>query len=222
VHPYLLHVGHLYLPTFGVLAAVGLMLALALSQYTATRVGIDPDALWDAGLFAILAAFVLSRLLLIVENFQNFLAYPILLLAVPSLTTAGLLLTAIASGVWLHFKRIRMLAALDAWAPCATLVWFFLALGHYAEGSDPGLPVTRPVALYVAGVAMALTAVLVYLGRGRASVGLVVAGTAQFLLCFMRQPGVQGVAGLDALQVVALGMVVAGCTLWLTAPSASA
>jgi phosphatidylglycerol:prolipoprotein diacylglycerol transferase len=215
VHPYLLHYGHLYLPTFGVLAAVGLILALALSQHTARHAQIDPDALWDAGLFAILAAFILSRLLLIVQHFPTFRAYPILLLAVPSLTATGLLFTAIATGLWLRFKRIPILPALDAWAPCATLIWFFLALGHYAEGSDPGLPLSQPVALYAALAALLLTAGLLSVRRNQASLALIGIGTAQFFLSFIRQPGLEGIAGLDGLQIVALGMIVAGCTLWL-------
>ena len=40
MHPYLLHSGHLLLPTFGVLAAVGLMSALTLSLRTAVIVAI--------------------------------------------------------------------------------------------------------------------------------------------------------------------------------------
>ena len=70
MHPYLLHSGHLLLPTFGVLAAIGLMAALTLSLRTAATVSLNPEAVWNAGLFAILSAFVLSRLLLIVTNLQ--------------------------------------------------------------------------------------------------------------------------------------------------------
>ena len=244
MYPYLLHLGHLSLPTFGVLAACGLMLALALSQHTARLVHIDPDALWDAGLFAILSAFVTSRLLLVLVHFREFLSFPLLLLAVPSLTATGLLFTAIATILWLRWKRIPLLSALDAWAPCATLVWAFLALGHFAEGSDPGMPARlaaaifigvfgmprtgqpvplHPVTIYATVVVLVLTAVLVVLlGRRHregtiAAIGLICAGTAQFLLSFVRQPGVETIAGLDALQFVALGMLVAGCVLWLTA-----
>jgi len=236
VHPYLLHAGHLYLPTFGVLAACGLMLAIALSQHTARLARIDADALWDAGLFAVLAAFVCSRLLLLAEHLRTFMRYPLLLLTVPSLTATGLLLTAIATYLWLRWKRVPLLHALDAWAPCATLVWGFLALGHFAEGSDPGMMTTltlgvtmpgestpqHPVAVYVALVAFVLTAwLLVLLKRSQrtgetAAVALVISGVAQFLLSFLRQPGVQAIAGLDVLQFVALGMIVAGIVLWLS------
>jgi phosphatidylglycerol:prolipoprotein diacylglycerol transferase len=232
VHPYLFHFGQIFLPTFGVLAAVGLVAALVLGEKTAALAGVGPEALWDAGLFAVLAAFVLSRLLLLGSYWRSFVAFPLLILAVPSLTAAGLLLTAAATLAWLWWKNIPILRALDAWAPCATLVWFFLALGHFAEGSDPGLPTTlpfgvrmpgeatplHPVALYAAVVAGILT-VLLYMRLRRAlragetaGVALSAVGLAQFLLSFVRQPG-QQLQGLDMLQWVALAMLVVGGSL---------
>ena len=175
VHPYLLHFGHLLLPTYGLLAAVGLMAALSLSLRTALAVSVSPDTLWNAGVVTVVAAFVLSRLLLIAFNLHSFLAYPILLLTVPSLTPIGLLLTAMAAIAYLWRRSIPIRAAFDAWAPCATLLWAFLAIGHFAEGSDPGLPTAsrlglpaspgeplrlQPVSLYAALCALALTFIL--------------------------------------------------------------
>ena len=57
MYPVLVRVGHVALPTFGVLAAIGLMGGLVLSQRTARLAGVDADELWDAGLFAVIAAF---------------------------------------------------------------------------------------------------------------------------------------------------------------------
>ena len=246
MHPYLLHAGHLVLPTFGALAVLGLLLALALSQRTARLVQIDPEKLWDAGLFTVLAAFLLSRAFLVATNFQTFRTYPILLLAVPSLTPPGLLLTALATLLWLRYKHIPILRALDAWAPGALFVWAFLALGHFAEGSDPGLPTLlptgipmpgettplHPIALYAALVAFAL-ALLTYLRLTRmppsgrtaghtAGLGLALAGLTQFLLSFLRQPGLATVfglnLGLDLLQIVALALLITGLALLLREP----
>ncbi len=147
MHPALLHLGPVSLPTFGFLAAIGLMLALALSLRTARLAGLDADKLWNAGLFIVFTAFVLSRLLLVAMYLHSFLTYPMLLLSVPSLTPLGVALTALAALVYLRRSGLPLRAALDAWAPCATLLWGFLALGHFAEGSDPGLPSTLPWAL---------------------------------------------------------------------------
>lgn len=238
MHPILLHFGHITLPTFGVLAAVGLMAALSLSLRTATLAGLSPDRLWNAGLFLLLSAFVLSRLLLVVMYLHAFLTYPILLLAVPSLTPLGLLLTGVVTLFYLRVRRLPLLATLDAWAPCATLVWAFLALGHFAEGSDPGLPTAlpwgiamfpgaarlHPVALYAALVAIFLTVTLSLQLRRRkrrgdtAAIALAAVGIAQFLLTFFRQPYIDAAPSggiLDPIQWVALGMIVAAGLIWL-------
>lgn len=238
MHPYLLHSGHLFLPTFGLLAAAGLLAALSLSLRTARTVGLPRDRLWDAGLFALLAAFLLSRLLLIVTNLHSFLTYPILLLTVPSLTEFGLLLTAIATLVYLHFKQLPLRPTLDAWAPCATLAWAFLALGHFAEGSDPGLPTTlpwalrippdtlrlHPIALYAMLLALALTALLhrhlcIRRQQGEtAALALALTGVTQFLLTFLRQPNLYPDSLgnlLDPIQWAALGMIALGALLYL-------
>ncbi len=176
MHPILLHLGHLILPTFGLLAAAGLIAALTLSERTARLVHLPPDALWNAGLFTVISAFLVSRLLLIATSLRSFLHYPFLLLTLPSLTPTGLLFTALATWIYLRRRHLPLLAVLDAWAPCATLLWAALALGHLAEGSDPGLPShlpwavrinplpfpQHPVALYAALLALALTALLLH------------------------------------------------------------
>jgi phosphatidylglycerol:prolipoprotein diacylglycerol transferase len=238
VHPTLLHFGHITLPTFGVLVAVGLMAALALSLRTAAIVGLSPDRLWNAGLFVLLSAFVLSRVLLVVMYLHAFLTYPILLLAVPSLTPLGLLLTGVVTVLYLRVRRLPLLITLDAWAPCATLVWAFLALGHFAEGSDPGLPTAlpwgvamiadgirlHPAALYAVIVALLLTvALLRRLGHRQhrgdtAAFALAAVGVTQFLLTFLRQPDPSAeLLGnlLDPIQWVALGMIVVAGVIWL-------
>jgi len=136
-------------------------------------------------------------------------------------------------------RRIPILSALDAWAPCATFVWAFLALGHFAEGSDPGMPTTlpigvrmpgdsiaqHPVGLYVAFLAIAITAASVLLLRLHPRPGnvtalvLMLAGAAQFFVSFLRSPEVQSLLHIDYLQANAICMVLAGGVLYLAADS---
>ena len=243
MHPYFIHSGHLLIPTYGVLAALGLMAALNLSLRTAALAGLDSEKVWNAGLFAILSAFVLSRLLLVATNLHNFLHYPILLLMVPSLTSTGILLTFAAILIYLRLHSVPVLSSLDAWSPCATLVWAFLAFGHLAEGSDAGLPTSlpwglrippdqtrlHPVPLYAALAASLLTPLLLRQLRRRrtpgqtAALALAAAGTIQFLLSFFRQPYpyLDPTSHLlDPIQYLGLGMIVlAGLlSLWPRKP----
>jgi phosphatidylglycerol:prolipoprotein diacylglycerol transferase len=240
VHPYLIHSGHIFLPTFGVLAAIALMAGLGLSERCARLVGLDAERLWDAGLFAIVAAFVLSRALLVAQNWHTFLNFPILLLAVPSLTPTGVLLAGAATLLYLRWKRVPMLSALDAWAAPATLIWAALALGHFFEGSDPGVPTRsflgmtsagqssphHPVALYAAAVGLALTVLIYRRLQQKPAAGqtagwtLVLTGVGQFLLSFLREPGAGSLLGLDALQWVAVALIACGGCVVAFAPGA--
>ena len=235
MHPYLLHTGHLYLPTFGALAAIGVMLALTLSERTARMLALPPESVWNAGIFAVISAFVFSRMLLVFMHFEMFRRFPLLLLAVPSLTPTGFVLSSLATYLFLQKTDLPVLRTLDAWSPCAALVWFFLALGHFAEGSDLGLPATHglrlpgetvatsPVALYAAAFAALLTLLLLFLLRSTrppgqvAGLALVFAGLAQYFLTFMREPGLALLGGLDALEWLALGMIATGSLLFADA-----
>jgi len=213
------------------------MAALTLSLRTAKIVGLDPDKLWNAGLFTLLSAFALSRLLLIAANLHNFLAYPLLLLMVPSLSATGIILTIIATLIYLRLRHLPLLDTLDAWSPCATLTWAFLALGHFAEGTDAGLPTNlpwglrippdraplHPVALYAAIAAALLTLLLLrQLPRRQHSgdtlaLALATSGTAQFLLTFFRQP-YPDTGLLDPIQWISLGMIAAAGMILLLQP----
>lgn len=240
MHPTLLHLGRLTLPTFGLLAALGLMAALSLALRCAPLAHLHPDTLWNATLFAALAAFLLSRLLLLAANLHSFLSYPLVLLALPSLTGIGLLLTGIATLVYLRLKHIPIRNALDAWAAPATLLWAFLALGHLAEGSDPGLPsrapwavsvppdpdLQQPVGLFAAITALALTTLVLrhlrrpYTPGHTAALALALTGAAQYLLTFLRQPYPYApdapVFPLDPIQFLALAMIATGGLVYLT------
>jgi phosphatidylglycerol:prolipoprotein diacylglycerol transferase len=139
--------------------------------------------------------------------------------------------------VYLRLRELPFLSTLDAWAPCATLAWVFLALGHFAEGSDPGLPSTlpwavaviqgsprhHPVTLYAALAAAIITIILL---RGLHSsshagntvaLALALCGIAQFFISFLREPEfLDNAPGtlLDPIQWVALGMIVTSALLW--------
>ncbi|GAC1357774.1 MAG: hypothetical protein NVSMB3_04510 [Acidobacteriaceae bacterium] len=247
MHPILLHLGHLTIPTFGPLAALGLMAALWLSQRCASRADLPRDTLWNASFFAAVSAFVLSRLLLVAANLRSFFAYPLVVLTLPSLTPLGLFLTAIATLAYLRLKRIPVLSALDAWAAPVSVLWAFLSLGHLAEGTDPGLPsraswavrmppdpdLQQPVSLFAA-MAAGVIAIVLYRNLGRRprtpghtlALALLLAGVAQFFLTFLRQPFPYAPDSpsfpLDPIQMFSLVAVLGGSVLYVrTSPGAS-
>jgi phosphatidylglycerol:prolipoprotein diacylglycerol transferase len=233
VLPGYLRLGRWHLPVYAIFAAVGLVGALLLGERTAKLVGIAEDKLWDAGMFAVVAAFVASRVLLVVMDVKVFMAYPVLVLALPSLTYGGMAITAGLVWIYLRWKKLPVLDVLDAWAPCAALLAAVLSLGHFIEGTDAGMPTrlpwgvvtpgdtvlgrVHPVEVYEMVLALAMCWVLLgVLGFRRrageaAGLALLVGGVISFGLDMVRQPlDTFGGAWLDPSQWVALGAVVVG------------
>jgi len=231
--PGVMRVGALRIPVFGVFAAVGLIGALWLSQRTAKAADVDADKLWDAGMFAVFAAFVVSRVLVIGMDVRAFIAYPLLVLSLPSLTYGGMALTGVLVWLWLRWKKLSVLRVMDAWAPCAMVLWAALSLGHFVEGTDAGMPTklpwgvvtagdtvlgkVHPVQIYALVVAVALCVWLLRMLMKAhhagmvASAGLMVGGAVSFLLDMLRQPvDTMGDAWLDPAQWVAVVAMVVG------------
>jgi phosphatidylglycerol:prolipoprotein diacylglycerol transferase len=225
---------------FGFFAAAGLIAAVSLSQRTARMAGLDPQWLWDAGVWAIVAAFVLSRLLLIVEDPAAFRRYPLIVLSLPSLTFEGMALTTVATVLYLRWKRMPLFAVLDAWTPPAALLAAVLALAHFVEGTDAGMPTSlpwgvvtpgdtilgrvHPVQLYLLAAAAVICVFSYRALRQSHTAGAVAAramiegGLAFFVLDMFAQPyDVHSVLLLDPGQYAALGCTVAGfgVSAWL-------
>jgi phosphatidylglycerol:prolipoprotein diacylglycerol transferase len=231
--PGVLRLGPVRLPVYGVCAAVGLVASLWLSLKTARLVGLAAEQVWDAGLFAVLAAFVMSRLLLIAGDVRGFLKLPVVMLALPSFTSGGMVLTGLAVVVYLRWKRLALVRVLDAWAPCAAVLAATLSLGRFFEGADLGMPTRlpwgtvvpgsaglvhlQPVAIYGVIASVVLLVVLMELLRRRlrtglvAGVALVAGGSVSFLLDMITQPVEMNVrAWLEPGQWVAVGAMLVG------------
>ena len=230
--PGLVRLGPVRLSVYGMFAAVGLFAALGLSLKTAGLVGLASEQVWDAGLFAVVAAFVCSRLLLIAGNFSAFRQMPVTLLALPSFTALGMVLTGLVVVGYLRWKRLAVVRVLDAWAPCAAVLAAMLSLGKFLEGDDAGMPSgvpwaiktplsggvrVHPVAMYGAIAAVVLAVVLMMLLRRGlragmvAGVGLVAGGASGFLIDMVTQPvEMRTGAWLEPSQWLAVGAILVG------------
>jgi len=234
-----LRLGPLRLSAYGVFAAIGLLAALGLSQRTAPLAGLRPQSLWDAGFFTAAAAFVFSRLLLILRDPHAFATIPMRILTLPSFTWLGMALTAFVTLVYLLRRKLPLLRVLDAWSPCAAVLAAALSLGHFAEGTDTGMSTSlpwgvpspdpalgrvHPVQLYAFAAALALAAVLfVQLQRSPragyvAAIAMLAGGVLSLLLAMLTQPTQPlGTGWLEPGQWLAATSVLVGAAL-LTFP----
>ena len=205
--------------------AAGLMASLSLTQWSARRVGLDEDWVWNTAMLTFAAVFVVSRLLLVVFNFRSFLEYPLLLLAVPSLTSLGLAVSALLIFGYVRLRGIPLLPLLDSCAASGVLLWAFVNAAYLVEGTRDGMPMARglgaqPVEVYTLVAAIViLLAVLNALRmgyRGGEATGLALAagGLAIFFIDFYRLPSeLLPSLPIDPSQIIALAMISVGGAL---------
>jgi phosphatidylglycerol---prolipoprotein diacylglyceryl transferase len=147
MHPVLFQVGSLVVPSYGVLAAVGVLLALLLAQFTARRVGLDPvhapRHAWNMLVLAVFASLAASRLLLIVMNLSDLRRHPAWLLAVamvhhPLLSGVGILAAALAVAGYVFWAKLPAGAVADCLAAPVALGMAAEQVGALMAGSDFG------------------------------------------------------------------------------------
>jgi phosphatidylglycerol---prolipoprotein diacylglyceryl transferase len=137
------------LPTYGVLAAIGLILGLTLNVRLAVRDGIDEEKSWNLGIIAIVAAVLGSKLLLVITNWSYYSANPRALLGIGFLQAGGvyyggIIAAVLASVVYMKLSRMPMLRTCDAFAPGIAFGHGIGRLGCLAAGCCYGKPTDLP------------------------------------------------------------------------------
>lgn len=147
MHPVLFQIGSLLVPSYGVCAALGVLLALALAQSTARKVGLAPESAprhaWNMIVLAVFASLATSRLLLIAMNLGGLRRHPSWLLAVamvhhPLLTAVGAAGAAVAVLWYARWARLPLAAVADCLTAPVALGTAAEQMGALLAGSDFG------------------------------------------------------------------------------------
>jgi phosphatidylglycerol:prolipoprotein diacylglycerol transferase len=139
VFPRLLHIGNFSLPTYGFMAATGLIFGLLLIVRLGRDRGIDPDKLWNLGIVAILSGVAGAKLLMLLVDLGYYSEHPSEIFALSTLQAGGVwsggLVLAIVMCVW-YMRRNQMpvLASCDVFAPGLALGHALGRLGCFAAG----------------------------------------------------------------------------------------
>lgn len=237
MYPHLARFGPVTIPTFGAIAAVGLVLSILLAARGARIVRISEDAVWNLCLFTAAGTLLLSRLIIVAQVPRSFLHYPMYILTLPTVTQYGLLAALVSAVAYALFKHLPLLRTADAMAPAALLLQSSLHVGSLFAGDDLGSPTSswigqmihgdrgfHPVALYAAVLSLLSTAAaFVFLQRERQAgetfgLALTLAALARFFVDQLRPDYVlpETMVGFFRLdQVVLIALTAAGMCFFL-------
>jgi phosphatidylglycerol:prolipoprotein diacylglycerol transferase len=147
VHPVLFHIGAVFVPTYGAVTALGVLLALGLVLRTARIAGrgttLDPARVWNLCVLSLCAALVAARLLLLVANWSALRLHPAWLLEIamvhhPLVAGVGATAGALCALWYARRGKLPLAATADAVAPPLALGLAFEQLGALAAGSGYG------------------------------------------------------------------------------------
>ena len=144
MHPVLFHIGAVLIPSYGAVTALGVLLALALTQRTARIVRIDPAKVWNLCVLSLFAALACARLLLVAANWSALRHHPAWVLGLamvhhPLLTGVGAMAGAGCAAWYARRSKLPLLATADALAPPLAFGLAFEQLGALAAGSGYGV-----------------------------------------------------------------------------------
>jgi phosphatidylglycerol:prolipoprotein diacylglycerol transferase len=149
LYPRLLQLGHVGIPTYGVLSAVALLAALTLAMRFARRLDLRSDKVWSMGLLAILVALVGERLLLILAHLAVFRAHPFWILGLTTVRSAWIvpcsaLLSIAAAVLYAKAEGLPLLRTADAAAPALAAAFAINRAGAFCAGIAYGTPTQLP------------------------------------------------------------------------------
>jgi phosphatidylglycerol:prolipoprotein diacylglycerol transferase len=152
VFPHLFHIGSFAVPTYGFLAAIGMISGLSVIFSLARFRGLDPDQMWNLGGIAAFSGILGSKLLMILVDWRDYLAEPSRIFSLATLQSGGvfsggLVLAIFCSWWYVRRERIPFLSAADVFAPGVALGHAFGRIGCLAAGCCFGRETHLPWAI---------------------------------------------------------------------------
>lgn len=200
MYPILLKIGPLTIHTYGAMYALGILAAVALSEYRYRRSGGEPGAIMDLALPVVVGVLIGARTLFILVEHQYYLQNPAEIIMIWKgglVFYGGLIGGALAFIITTRMRKLELWQLADTVAPGVALGHAFGRLGCLFAGScygrptdlpwaviytDPnslardilGVPV-HPTQLYSAAFLAILSGILIVIGNRSAFQGQVVA-----------------------------------------------
>ncbi len=150
--PKIFSAGGFFLPTYGVLVALGFLTALWLAARLARRTGLSAEAVSNVGVYSALVGLAGAKLLMFAFDFEFYRKNPGEILSLSTLQAGGVfyggVLLAVAFAVF-YMRRLKLpqWRVLDLFAPGVAAGHAIGRLGCFAAGCCWGLECKRPWAV---------------------------------------------------------------------------
>ncbi len=137
--PKLISIGDFFLPTYGVLVALGFLAGMWIASRLARRSGLDPESVTNLAVYCAISGLVGAKLLMILSDLGRFGRNPAEIFSLDTLRAGGIfhggVIVALAVAYfYTRRKRLPALKTADAIAPGLALGHAIGRLGCFAAG----------------------------------------------------------------------------------------
>lgn len=153
MHPYLGSIptpwGAVPVYTYGVLVAAGVLMGLWYARHYAAHAGMDPERVWNLGIYIVLAGLAGAKLWYVLSNGSYFLRHKNEIFALATLQSGGTFYGGFIGAllvvlIYAHFQRIPLLSLVDCYSAGLPLGHAIGRLGCFAAGCCYGKPTFLP------------------------------------------------------------------------------
>jgi phosphatidylglycerol:prolipoprotein diacylglycerol transferase len=150
--PKLITIGDFFLPTYGVMVALGFLAGIWLTTKLARRAGLDTEKVSNLAIYCALSGLAGAKLLMFIMDFDYYSKNPGRVFSLDTLLSAGVyyggFLAALAfAWTYMHRQGLPWLKTADAFAPGVALGHAIGRLGCFAAGCCWGSVCERPWAV---------------------------------------------------------------------------
>jgi phosphatidylglycerol:prolipoprotein diacylglycerol transferase len=150
--PVLFHIGPLTVYTYGVLVALGVLVGLWYARRQAPRHGLNPDHVWNLGIYMVLVALVVAKIWLVMSAWDYYRANPREIFSMAVIQSGGTFYGGVVGAmltiiIYTRVQKIPVLPLLDTFAFAVPLGHSIGRLGCLAAGCCYGKPTSLPWAI---------------------------------------------------------------------------
>jgi phosphatidylglycerol:prolipoprotein diacylglycerol transferase len=152
MQPILFHIGNLPVYSYGVLVATGVLLGLWFARNQAPRHGLNPDDVWNLGIYSVLVALVVAKIWLVLSAWDYYAANPREIFSMAVIQSGGTYYGGVVGTIativlYTYIKKIPPLPLMDTYAFAIPLGHSIGRLGCFLAGCCYGKPTSVPWAV---------------------------------------------------------------------------
>ena len=139
MYPKLISFGSFYLPTYGVLVALGFLGGLAIALRLGRRAAIDPDKITNLAVYCAIAGVVGAKLFMFLFDLGDYIRDPSQIFSLETLQAAGVfhggfIVALLVALYYMHRQHLPAFGTMDIFSPGVALGQAIGRLGRFAAG----------------------------------------------------------------------------------------